>query len=155
MRVLIFGNSGSGKTTLAARLAEEHGMRHLDLDTLVWEPNQIAVQRAPADVLADLDAFLETRDSWVIEGCYGELVEHAASRCTKLIFLNPGVEACIAHNERRPWEPHKYDTPEEQDSMLEALQAWVRDYYVRDGDWSYRAHRAIFDAHPGDKAEYT
>ena len=155
VRLLVFGNSGSGKTTLAGRLAEEHGIPHLDLDTLVWEPEQIAVQRTPGDVFANLDRFLETRDSWVIEGCYGELIEHAASRCTRLIFLNPGVEALP-----RPQRTSTLGASQVRDAggpgrdAGDALQAWVRDYYDRDGDWSYRAHRAIFDAHPGDKVEY-
>ena len=155
MRVLILGNSGSGKSTLAAQLAETHALPSLDLDTIVWEPGQIAVQRPPEAVLADLQAFLSDHDSWIIEGCYGELIEAAALRCTKLIFLNPGVEACLANNRRRPWEPHKYASPEEQDAMLGPLQEWVKDYYERDGSWSYAAHRNIFDAHPGDKLEVT
>src|SRR6185503_14519636 len=51
MRILVFGNSGSGKTTLARALAAAHGLAHLDLDSVVWEPGQIAVQR-PADAIA-------------------------------------------------------------------------------------------------------
>src|SRR5690606_32731734 len=38
VRILIFGNSGSGKSTLARRIAKEHGLPHLDLDAIVWEP---------------------------------------------------------------------------------------------------------------------
>jgi adenylate kinase family enzyme len=34
MKFAILGNSGSGKSTLAARLAQEHGLAHLDLDTV-------------------------------------------------------------------------------------------------------------------------
>ena len=90
----------------------------------------------------------------MIEGCYGELVEAAAVRSTRLVFLNPGLEGCLANNRARPWEPHKYESREIQDSYLDALQAWVADYYERDGTWSYGAHRSIFDAHAGDKIEY-
>ncbi|MCE9595769.1 MAG: hypothetical protein K8S98_16390 [Planctomycetes bacterium] len=43
MRVLVFGNSGSGKSHLARRLLTEHGLAHLDLDTIAWAPNRIAV----------------------------------------------------------------------------------------------------------------
>ena len=111
MRTLIFGNSGSGKSTLARRLAGQHGLPHLDLDAIVWEPGQVAVQRPPEAIAASLREFLEQHDRWVIEGCYGELVEAAAPRCTELVFLNPGREACLANNRRRPWEPHKYDSP--------------------------------------------
>jgi hypothetical protein len=91
----------------------------------------------------------------VIEGCYGELIEAAASRATELIFLNPGREACLANNARRPWEPHKYASAEEQNAMLANLQAWVSGYYERTDQWSYDAHRRIFDAHPGPKVERT
>lgn len=155
MRILIFGNSGSGKSTLARALSVRGGCAHLDLDTIVWEPGRIAEPRPIRQVRDDLDAFLARHDAWVIEGCYGELVAHAAHACTELVFLNPGREACLANNRRRPWEPHKYDSPEKQDAMLDNLQAWVAGYYERDDAWSYAAHRRLFDAHDGTKTEYT
>lgn len=153
MRVLLFGNSGSGKSTLARALAAEHGIVHLDLDSIVWEPDKIAVLRPIEAIRASLDAFLQSHEQWVIEGCYGELIEIAAPACTELIFLNPGREACLANNLRRPWEPHKYASKAEQDAMLEGLQEWVAAYYTRDGEWSYAAHRRIFDAFRGNKSE--
>ncbi|MFD0739775.1 AAA family ATPase [Lysobacter koreensis] len=153
MRVLVFGNSGSGKSTLAKQLAEEHGLAHLDLDTIVWEPGKIAVQR-PADAIAtSLAAFLSEHQRWAIEGCYGELVQATSHHCTELVFLNPGLETCLEHNRTRPWEPHKYASKEAQDGMLENLQAWVAGYYERQDQWSYHAHRRIFDSFRGRKSE--
>jgi adenylate kinase family enzyme len=153
MKVLIFGNSGSGKSTMAREWAVTHGLAHLDLDSIVWEPGQVAVPRAPEAVAADLQAFLAAHPRWVVEGCYGELIEAAASACTELVFLNPGLAQCLAHNQARPWEPHKYASRAAQDAMLPALQAWVAGYYERDDAWSYRAHRRIFDAFEGVKRE--
>lgn len=155
MRTLIFGNSGSGKSTLASKLASEHGIPHLDLDSIVWEPGKIAVQRNPKDIMASLVEFLSRHDAWVIEGCYGELVEAAAGHCTEMVFLNPGPEACLANNRRRPWEPHKYASADAQNAMLDNLQAWVAGYYQRQDAWSYQAHRRIFDAFEGVKSERT
>lgn len=153
MRVLVFGNSGSGKSSLAKHLAQEHGLAHLDLDSIVWEPGKIAVQRAPGAIAVSLESFLAAHDRWVIEGCYGEIVETASHHCTELVFLNPGRETCLEHNRRRPWEPHKYASKQEQDAMLENLQAWVAGYYERQDQWSYHAHRKIFDAFTGCKSE--
>lgn len=154
MRILVFGNSGSGKSTYARALAARHALAHLDLDSIVWEPGKIAVQRPAEAIAASLDDFLARHATWVIEGCYGELVRAAAPHCSELVFLNPGREACLANNRRRPWEPHKYASPEAQDAMLANLQAWVGGYYERDDDWSYRRHRELFDGHPGIKTEH-
>jgi adenylate kinase family enzyme len=153
MRVLVFGNSGAGKTTYARVPAQRAALEHLDLDSIVWVPGQIAVQREAAEVRAALQAFLAAHPAWVIEGCYGELIEVAAGDCTQLVFLNPGLDACLVNNRRRAWEPHKYDSPAAQDAMLAALQDWVRGYYTRDDAWSYAAHRRIYDGHRGAKIE--
>ena len=155
MRVLVFGNSGSGKSTYAHALAARERIPHLDLDTIVWEPGRIAVVRAADAIRASLDAFVAANPNWVIEGCYGELVEAAAATATELVFLNPGLQACLANNAGRPWEPHKYASLEQQNSMLANLQAWVADYYQRTDHWSYAAHRRIFDEYRGPKTEHT
>lgn len=154
MRILVFGNSGSGKSVYARGLAARHAIPHLDLDTIVWEPGKIAVPRDPAAVRADLDAFIAAHPGWVVEGCYGELVAAAQPHCTRLVFLDPGLEACLENNRRRPWEPHKYATPEAQQAMLAPLLDWVAAYYTRDDDWSHARHRALFEAHAGDKRRY-
>lgn len=153
MRILLFGNSGSGKSTLAQKIAAEHGLKHLDLDSLVWEPQKVAVLRSADAIQQDLQAFLANHERWVVEGCYGEWVSFATPFCTALWFLNPGVEKCIDHCLKRPWEPHKYESKEAQDAMLPGLLAWVRGYYEREDDWSLAAHRRIFDGFAGEKSE--
>src|SRR4051812_12713653 len=150
MRVAILGNSGSGKSTLARSIAD--GAPILDLDTIVWAPNQIAVRRPDPVIYADLDRFL-AQPSWVIEGCYGDLVERALAGGPELVLLDPGEQACLRNCRARPCEPHKYASKADQDGKLEFLLAWVSDYYRRDGDMSLARHRAIFDAYRGPKRE--
>lgn len=152
-RILIFGNSGSGKSTMARAIAARDGVPHLDLDSLAWASP--GVRRPAEESAAEVRAFLDAHPAWVIEGCYGSLLEVAASHATELRFLNPGVEACVAHCRARPWEPEKYATPEAQDAMLDFLLGWVREYDTRDDEYSLAAHRALFDAFPGPKREYT
>lgn len=153
MRVLIMGNSGSGKSYRAQALAAQHGLAHLDLDTIVWEPGLIAVPRAPEQVRAELLAFVEGNASWIAEGCYGDLVEAALPFCSELVFMHPGLEVCLENNRRRPWEPHKYASMEAQQSKLAFLLEWVAGYYTRDDAMSYARHRQIVDGFSGNKTE--
>lgn len=151
MRVVILGNSGSGKSTLAKRLSAESGADVLDLDTVVWEPGKIAVPRAPGAALADMEAFCAARESWIVEGCYGDLAAAALRHGPELVLVDPGEEECLRRCRARPWEPHKYASKAEQDSKLEFLLTWVSDYYRRDGDMSQKAHRAVYDGYAGPK----
>jgi adenylate kinase family enzyme len=153
-RIIIFGNSGSGKSTLARALSKLHGAEHLDLDTIAWEAGRPGIR---ADFNESRDAllrFIEQSEGWVIEGCYSELLKVAAGRCTEMIFLNPGIEACVENCKARPWEVHKYDTPEAQDANLRMLIEWVREYETRDDEFSLREHRKLFDTYEGKKTEY-
>lgn len=151
MRIAILGNSGSGKSTLARAIAAEVRAPVLDLDTIYWEPDRIAVARDPAAALADLERFCTTHSSWVIEGCYGDLVRAALQYRPKLILLDPGKERCLSNCRARPWEPHKYGSKAEQDAKLAYLLAWVAEYYERDGDLSQAGHHALFAAYDGPK----
>lgn len=155
LRTLIIGNSGSGKSSAARALVKAHAgaLAHLELDEIVWEPKQIAVQRPFETTVLLLEAFLQSHSAWVIEGCYGELARRAAPFCTELLLLNPGRAKCLANNQSRPWEPHKYASIEAQQAMLPTLQAWVASYYEREDDWSYWAHRRLFDQFAGNKRE--
>lgn len=153
-RIIIFGNSGSGKSTLAKALSSIHQAVHLDLDAIAWEADQPGVRADFEESKRDLIRFIETANSWVIEGCYSELLAAAAAYCTELIFLNPGVEACVENCKARLWEPHKYPSPEAQDANLEMLIEWVKEYETRDDEFSLQQHRKLFDSHAGRKVEY-
>lgn len=151
MRVAIIGNSGSGKSTLARQLATRFGAATLDLDTVAWEPGEVAVARPPADAVADVRSFCEVHDAWIVEGCYAALVEAVLPYAPSLLFLDPGVEVCLAHCQSRPWEPHKYPSKAAQDEKLAFLLDWVRAYYTRDDALSLAAHEALFHRYAGPK----
>jgi|JI10StandDraft_1071094.scaffolds.fasta_scaffold229197_2 adenylate kinase family enzyme len=141
MRVSIIGNSGSGKSTIASSLSATHALPTLDLDTVAWEPAKVAVARDAAVATSAVRSFCETAPHWVVEGCYGNLIAATLQYSPMLLFVEPGVEVCLAHCRARPWEPHKYPSKEEQDGKLEFLLAWVREYYTRQGDLSFSARQ--------------
>lgn len=151
MRVCVLGNSGSGKSTYARQL----GAPVLELDSIYWEPHQIAVARPLECVREDLAAFVTANHTWVIEGCYADLIVEAASACDEFVFLNPGVDACVVNARQRQFEPHKYDRPEEQQKMLAFLIDWIRAYPARTESTGLAAHRRVFDGFAGRKREVT
>ena len=153
MRVAIVGNSGSGKSTLAAALTAAGGTPCLDLDTVAWEPGLSAVPRNDELARADVRVFCRSSPQWVVEGCYATLIEAALEFTPTLLFLNPGLEACLANCRSRPWEPHKYASQQEQDANLQFLLSWVADYYTRTGPLSLAAHASCYQSYAGPKRE--
>lgn len=150
-KILVFGNSGSGKSTIAARLSREHGLAHLDLDSLAWLPVQ-PPQRMPLDESTRLmREFTSRNESWVVEGCYTDLLEVLAPQATEILFLKLSVEQCLENARNRPWEPHKYESREAQDANLEMLLAWITQYESRDDVFSLTAHSRFYEEFPGTK----
>ncbi len=88
MRSAVLGNSGSGKSTFTRMLASQSGAALLDLDTVMWEPGQIAVARSSDAAKADVQAFCAGHESWVVEGCYASLVDEAL-RYSPTLFFEP------------------------------------------------------------------
>lgn len=152
-KIVIFGNSGSGKTTLAKKYAQKYQCTHLDLDTLAWL-NTMPPTRQTIDVShKQLQSFIKDNKDWIIEGCYADLLTLVIEQATEVNFLNPGIKTCIKNCQSRPWEPHKYKTPEEQDKNLDMLINWIKDYDQRDDEFSLKAHTELFQQFSGKKAE--
>jgi adenylate kinase family enzyme len=146
------GNAGAGKSTMARRVIGSRAVRILSLDDIAWNPG---VQRKPlSESLELLDDFLRENEEWVIEGCYGDLIEAALPHCTELRFLNPGVDACVTHCNRRPWEPDKFPSVEEQNAMLKQLVVWATEYESRDDEFGLKRHKNIFEQFKGPKREF-
>ena len=155
MQIAIMGNSGSGKSTLAQSLASRSLIASLDLDLVYWEPGKLAVERPDDARLADVRAFCSANESWIIEGCYGDLIEAAFPWRPELIFLDPGIDVCLNHCRMRPFEAHKYQSKEEQDQSLQFLLHWVAEYYNRPGPMSLQGHLELFHRYDGPKRQIT
>jgi hypothetical protein len=121
MRVAILGNAGSGKSTLVKKLSGDFSLPLLDLDTIYWEPGQVAIERKTSDREADLRCFCSDHHHWVIEGCYADLIKTSFPWRPELVLLHPGCEVCVQNCRDRPHEACKYPTEEEQDRRLSFL----------------------------------
>ncbi|MCX7553202.1 AAA family ATPase [Marinicella sp. S1101] len=155
IRVLIFGNSGSGKSTLAKKLSTKYKLAHLDLDTLAWLPSKPPQRRSIETTIAAINAFIKGHDTWVIEGCYADLLAHVAHYANEAIFMNLSVKQCQENAKNRPWESHKYASKADQDANLPMLLDWIAAYETREDEFSYQAHEALYNAFSNDKKQIT
>lgn len=151
MKVILLGNAGSGKSTLARKLTEGHPVVRLSLDEVAFAEG--AERRPLQESVAAVRDFVATHDSWILEGCYADIIEPLLPSCEWLVFLNPGVATCVAHCNARPWEPEKFPTQAAQDDNLANLIAWVKTYATRDDEYGLKRHRALYDAFTGKKME--
>ncbi len=154
-KIIIFGNSGSGKSTLAKHLSAKLDLPQLDLDTLAWLDTEPPERKPLETSVSNIKTFMTLYNNWVIEGGYVDLLELTIKQSNKMIFLNPGVEACLDNCKKRPWEAHKYVSIHEQNKNLNMLLNWVKDYSTRHDEFSYSSHRSLFDSYTGAKEEYT
>ncbi|MEM0911189.1 MAG: shikimate kinase [Pseudomonadota bacterium] len=154
-KTVIFGNSSSGKSTLAKHLASSDNIGHLDLDTVAWAPTSPPTRLLLADSQIEINRFLSKNDSWVIEGCYSDLLSLVVNKAEEVIFLNLPVATCIKNARLRPWEPHKYPSKEAQDANLDMLIDWISQYEMRTDTFSQQSHLSLFDNFEGKKKMYT
>lgn len=157
-QILVFGNSASGKSTLSKHLQGSCQLAHLDLDTVAWRPASASANPERRDLdesLALINQFCDDEPNWVIEGCYADLLAMLTERASEIIYLNLSIEQCIENAKKRPWEPHKYASEQEQSANLEMLINWISDYETRDDAFSSQAHHALFDGYLGEKTMLT
>lgn len=154
-KTIIFGNSGSGKSTLAKSMSSGSDVAHLDLDTIAWLPTNPPTRTPIVDAKHKISNFLIDNKSWVIEGCYADLLELVMPSADELIFLNLPIEICIKNAKSRPWEPHKYESKQAQDKNLDMLISWIKDYEKRTDTFSKTSHMALYNKFTGTKAMYS
>jgi len=154
-KILVFGNSASGKSTLAKRLAKSENLAHLDLDLLAWQPTNPPTRTPLQQSAQAINEFMQSHNSWVIEGCYSDLLTIAQAESREIIFMNLSIEDCIVNANSRPWEPHKYDSKTAQDANLAMLIEWISQYELRDDTFSKAAHITFYQNYVGVKKMLT
>jgi hypothetical protein len=98
-----------------------------------------------------IDEFTENNGSWVIEGCYTDLLELLAEKTTAIVFLNLPLEQCLLNASLRPWEPYKYASKEAQDANLEMLIDWITQEEQGDDVFSIAARIQFYEGFSGTK----
>ena len=85
MKIVIMGYSGSGKSTLARKLGAHYGCEVLHFDSVQFLPGWKI--RDEEEKMAITKEFLDTHDSWVIDGNYSKLFLERRVQEADLIIL--------------------------------------------------------------------
>lgn len=84
-RVVVVGTSCSGKTTFATDLAKRLSVKHIEFDSIQWQPNW---QPLPLDDFRSRVLEKTSAERWVIDGNYSSVPDIVWPRATTLIWLN-------------------------------------------------------------------
>jgi adenylate kinase family enzyme len=84
-RINVRGTTGSGKTTTAKLLAEQLGLRRIEIDAMAWRPNW---EMTPRDELRDLVDVATQGDRWVIDGNYSAVRDVVWPKLDTIIWLD-------------------------------------------------------------------
>ena len=94
MKIAVLGFSGCGKSTLARKLGEKYHLPVLHLDSVQFAANW--VERELEDKLRDVAAFMDSHDSWVMDGNYSNLLqERRLEEADRIIMLELNRFVCL------------------------------------------------------------
>ncbi|MBE6671320.1 MAG: DNA topology modulation protein [Ruminococcaceae bacterium] len=100
MKIAILGHSGSGKSTLARKLAEIYKTDVLHFDTVQFLPNWEI--RDLEDKKRITKEFLDSHDSWIIDGNYSRLYfDRRMQEADLIIILSFNRFSCLYRAFRR------------------------------------------------------
>ena len=146
MKISVLGYSGSGKSTLAKFLGEKYHADVLHFDAIHWLPGW--QQNTPEEKLRLTAEFLDSHDSWVIDGNYSKYyLERRLEESDKIILMLFGRIPCLIRvikryftykgrtrpdmgedcPERLDWEFLRYVAAfrrENRQKLISALYAW-------------------------------
>lgn len=119
MKILIIGISGAGKSTLARKLAEKINCPLLHLDQ-IWHQTDYS-EDAQKELIAQVESFMTSNDSWIIDGNYGGSLPSRLKEADKVIWLQNGRLSSIWRVIRRSLNFRKDRTsrPEMPDQFTE------------------------------------
>ena len=137
MKIAIVGYSGSGKSTLARELAKKYQTDALHFDTVHFLPDW--KMRSDEEKMRITEDFLNTHDSWVIDGNYSKLFyERRMEEAEVIILLLFNRFSCL-HRAYRRYIRYKNTT---RPDMAEGCKEKFDSAFVRWILWGGRTKRA-------------
>jgi adenylate kinase family enzyme len=137
-RIAVVGTSGSGKTTVARRLAEHHGVPHVELDALHWGPNWS--EPTAEEFRARVDEATSS-PGWVADGSYhAKLGDSLVERADFIVWLDLPFRTVA----RRIWVRTLRRVRRREELWAGNRETWRDAFFSRDSlfVWIVTTHRA-------------
>jgi len=132
MKTAILGFSGCGKSTLARFLGEKYQIPVLHLDSVHFTANW--VERPLEEKLADVRAFLDNNDSWVIDGNYSQVEDvRRLEEADTIILLELNRFVCLYRILKRWWTYKGQTRPDMAEGCLEKVDWEFVRWVLHDG----------------------
>jgi adenylate kinase family enzyme len=136
-KIAVIGTTCSGKTTVAKRLAEHHGVPHVELDALHWGPNWS--EASDEDFRARVEEALAA-DGWVADGGYhGKLGDLVLERSDFVVWLDPPLPTILGRLSARTLRP----ISGREELWGGNRETWRGAFFSRDSlfVWALKTHR--------------
>ena len=132
MKIAILGYSGSGKSTLARKLGEYYNCDVLHFDAVQFLPNWgIRKQEEKEHITKE---FLDTHESWVIDGNYSKLfLEQRLDEADLIILMLFNRFNCLCRVTKRYLKYRNQTRPDMGDGCNEKLDWEFVRWILRDG----------------------
>jgi adenylate kinase family enzyme len=136
-KIAVIGTTCSGKTTVAKRLAEHHGVPHVELDALHWGPSWS--EPSAENFRARAEQALAT-DGWIADGGYhGKLGDLVLERSELVVWLDPPLPTILG----RLWVRTLRRIRDGEELWGGNRETWRGAFLSRDSLflWALRTHR--------------
>jgi adenylate kinase family enzyme len=148
-RVVVIGNAGGGKSTLARKLAARRGLRHVEIDRLLWQEGWVLT---PEDVYARQHREIIQQDDWVIDGL-GRQNSIAAriGRATEIILIDMPLwmHFWLAAERQIAWTSGRLEHTPGGISQTPPTQALFRTMWEVDQAWMPEVRTLCLNAEKG------
>ena len=142
MKIMIVGYSGSGKSTLAKILNKKYGVPVLHLDAVHHLPGWM--ERPRESEIEIVNEFLNSNDSWIIDGNYSKVCEQRRLQESDLIIMMLfGRFACFLRAYRRYRKYKGKSRPDMAEGCDEKFDKTFRRWLLFGG--RKRSRRSKFD----------
>ncbi len=134
-RVVVIGNSGGGKSTLARKLAERRGLRHVEVDRLLWQDGWVLT---PEDVYEREHREIIAQEDWVIDGVgRRDSIAGRIGRATEVVLIDMPIwmHFWLAAERQIAWSDGKLEHAPAGIARMPPTKDLFRTIWEVDRDW--------------------